>query len=544
MAKNKETNQSEAKKAENASIMSRIKTAFWPGASPGGNVLETTTTQLDRPVVNQRTVKEMEPFGTQIPKKILERASGWSQLQNLSHEFTIQKVQESFRAAERGDMQRLFAYYRDFFIGNGMVASELSKRKLSTISEPFNILPFDKKNTDDVMAAEVIKCILNNTPSFQQSINHMMNAIVFPVSCVEKTFDSIDNLDYMNNEYNLRYGIKQLLPVDYQLLTYRLPYLPQGPINIGNQPAVTTLPFMQSLTGRPEDTIYDPDSWEPNLRFWSVFDNGLINYSYAYMMAPDPNRHIIYRCNLLEGISRENFGGLGKAILWWSIMSQLGADVFLRCLQKYGVPFITVKVDTSQVDTVEQMMEAFGNLNIINAIAVNKDAEVIINEINYSGAADAHEKFLQFCHDQISLLISGQTLASGKSTGGLGQGKGSLQGEVRKDIINYDQSCLNTALRHGLFKQLLKINGIKGNVPNIVWGGDDIIDIKDLSISLSNLANAGIRPTQEAIEGLGEKLGFQVELGGIPEKPEETSIKKETNDNNDENSGHSDTTPE
>ena len=505
--------------AAKATIMQRIRNVFQPGATPGGNILETTTTQLNRPVVNQQMVKELEPYGSKLPKLIKERASGWSQMQNVSHDFTMQKVQEAFRAAERGDMQRLFAYYRDFFVGTGMVASELSKRKLSTISEPWKIIPVDKKKPEDVQAAEAIKFILDNCESFQPALIHMMNAVVFPIACVEKTFDAIENLGVIDNPYNLRYGVKLLLPVDYQLITYRLPYLPQGPINIGNQPAVTNLPFMQSLTGRPEDTIYDPDSWEPNLRFWSVFDNGLINYSYAYMQSPDPNRHIIYRCNLLNGIARENFGGLGKAILWWAIMSQLGADVFLRCLQKYGLPFITAKLDTAQVDTVQQIMDAFENLNVINAIAVNKDAIIELQEMNYSGAADAHEKFLQFCHDQISLLISGQTLASGKSTGGLGQGKESLQGEVRKDIVNFDQMSLDNALRQGLFKQLMLINGLKGQVPHIVWGGDDPTDVKDLSISLNNLSQAGIKPTEDAIEGLGEKFGFPVEISEVEPEP-------------------------
>ena len=115
-------------------------------------------------------------------------------------------------------------------------------------------------------------------------------------------------------------------------------------------------------------------------------------------------------------------------------------------------------------------MDAFENLNVINAIAVNKDAIIELQEMNYSGAADAHEKFLQFCHDQISLLISGQTLASGKSTGGLGQGKESLQGEVRKDIVNFDQMSLDNALRQGLFKQLMLINGLKGQVPPLLPG--------------------------------------------------------------------------
>ena len=126
--------------------------SFWPSYRPGGNVLDKSVALPGsgaKPVMDQLTVKMLEPHGTKVPKYILDRASGWSQLQNLSHEFSFEKVQNAFRAAERGDMQRIFGYYRDFFMGNSMIAAELSKRKLSTISEPFTILPFDKKNADD-----------------------------------------------------------------------------------------------------------------------------------------------------------------------------------------------------------------------------------------------------------------------------------------------------------------------------------------------------------------------------------------------------------
>jgi phage gp29-like protein len=501
------------------------KLPFWNRSVAGGNILDSSTVGgLNKKPITSDAVKALEPYGTKIPSLIKNRASGWSQIANLSHDFSFEKVQSAIRAAERGDMQRLFAYYRDFFIGNSMAASELSKRKLATISEPFKILPINKKNKDDVKAAQIIQQVLDNCPSFNESLVHLMNSIVFPIAAVEKVFEEVTDKNFINNEFNLKYKLKALYAVDYNLVTYRLPYLPSGPINTG-MPAVTNSPNTQSLTGRPEDTIFNPDSWEPNLRFWSVFENGLINYSYAYMQEPDANRHIIYRSNLLTGIARENFGGLGRSLLWWAIMASMGADIFLRCLQKYGMPILIAKVDTSQVDTVSQIMEAFGNLNIVNAMAVNKDAIIEISEMNYSGASQAHETFLQFCHDQISLLINGQTLGSHKATGGMGNGKDSLQSDIRNDIVKYDQTSLNTCLRQGLFKQILEINDIKGNIPNIVWG-KDIEDVKTLSETISNLASAGIKPTEESLESLGERLGFAIQFMAENEKLSDESKDK------------------
>jgi phage gp29-like protein len=423
------------------------------------------------------------------------------------------------RQAEMGDTRLLFGYYRDFFLGSGLVAAELSKRKLSTISEPFTILPVDKTNKDDERAAAVITEAINRCPNFHQSLIHLMNAIVFPVSVVEKTFAPVED-DYGDNQYNLRYRIKELYSVDYNLLSYRLPYIPQGPINIGNQPVLAPMPYAQNLTGRPEDTIYDPDSWEPDLRFWSVFSNGLIDFSYANMRAPDPMRHMVYRCNLLQGMARENWGGLGRSLLWWTIMSQLGADKFLQCLQRYGLPFIVAKVDTSQVDTVDKIMKALDEARIVNALAVNKDAVVELVEMNMTNASEAHKIFMDFCNDQISLLICGQVLSSHARAQGIGGGASALQGQVREDIIKWDRLCLNDVLQHQLFRQYLDINGIKGNTPRIVWGGSSSSsDNKDLSITILNLANAGIAVSEDSMDDISTQLGFSVEKTEMPEKP-------------------------
>lgn len=500
-------------------------------SQPGGDVLQSTTSRLEPTVVvNQDYVSQREPYGTLDPKMVKSRASGWSQVQNLSQDLDISKVQSAFRSAERGDTTLLFAYYRDLLISTGMVATELSKRKLSVLAEKHIILPVDKNNKDDIHAAEVIEDMIQNCPQWLPGLVHLMNAIIYPIALSEKIFRPVE--PWENNPYNLRYYLKELYPVDYVLINYRLPYLPQGPINPGGVYPIPNnssnnsnrffnnngqyQPWFFYQNNRPEDTIYDLDSWEPDIRLWHVFNNGLIDYSWSNIYAPDPMRHIVYRCNLLQGIARDNFGGLGRAILFWAIMSQLGREYFLRLMDRYGLPFITVHADTSQVDTMNMLENALGMATKLNALVVNKDAIVDIKEIAMSGAADGHEKFLNFCQDQISLLIVGQTLSSHAKSTGMGSATGKIQSEVRQDIIEYDKTCLSTVLRTQLFKQFLEINGIRGRAPIISWGNSNAAESMQLSKTLLNLKNAGIEPTDEAINGLSEKIGFQLQRGEVP----------------------------
>ena len=179
-------------------------------------------------------------------------------------------------------------------------------------------------------------------------------------------------------------------------------------------------------------------------------------------------------------------------------------------------------------------MKALDEARIVNALAVNKDATVELVEMNMANASDAHKIFMDFCNDQITLLICGQVLSSHARAQGLGSGAAGLQGQVREDIIRFDQLCLNNVLQHQLFRQYLDINGIRGNTPRIVWGGSNTIqDSKDLAISLYNLNQAGITVEDSALDDLGTRFGFElkrmeqaptVEKSEMPEK----SLNKES----------------
>jgi len=494
-------------------FINKIKSRFFPNkAMPSGNVLQNTSgTEFPTVAVSSDDVNRSEPYGTPAPEYIKGRASGWSQIQNLSGQVDITKVQAALRTAERGDCTLLFGYYRDLFITTGMVAGELSKRKLAVISEPYTILPIDKTNKDDVNAARIIDDIISNCPNWNTSLAHLMNSIIYPVAVSEKIFRAAGPDDA--NPFGLRYYLDKLYPVDYMLVNYRLPYLPQGQINaFQNQLVSPAPPLPANIIQSGNGQVYNLDSWEPDLRFWHVFDNGLIDYAWSNIYAPDPDRHLVYRSNLLQGMARDNFGGLGRSLLFWAIMAQLGREFFLRMLDRYGVPFVVAHVDTAQTDTVKMLEDAFNMSNKLGALMVNKDAQIDIAQINLSGAAEGHKMFLDFCNDQISLLISGQTLSSHAKATGMGSGVAKLQSTVRDDLIQFDRLSLGNVLRSQLFHQLLKINGIKGRSPRIVWGGENPTNIKDLASSLNQLAQAGIRPNKTAMETLTEKFGFELEL--------------------------------
>jgi phage gp29-like protein len=210
-------------------------------------------------------------------------------------------------------------------------------------------------------------------------------------------------------------------------------------------------------------------------------------------------------------------------------MSQLGLDVYLKCLQKYGLPFVQLEVDTAQVDTVNNIVDTFQNLSsVLNVIAVNKGAVVKLMEMNYNGAAEAHDKFHNHIKDLIDTLVLGQTLSSDAKSTGLGSGVASLHSDVREDYINYDRQTLNESLRTNLFRQLLDINGyLDGQAPNIVWGsGISTEDVVQLTTAIKNLGDCGYTLTEDSISDLSSKFGFTFQTPS--DLPATAVTKKET----------------
>ena len=281
-----------------------------------------------------------------------------------------------------------------------------------------------------------------------------------------------------------------------------------------------------NAVGVPEDNTYDPDSWEPNLRFWETIQNGIVLQVQTRLIAPDPDRHIVHRQDLLANIGRENFGGAGRSLLFLSAQHQIGLEVFTRVMQKYGTPFITARLDTTNIDSVNAIVEAFGQDVVNNAILLPKEAELQINEINYTGAAEAHAKYLAYVDDQITSILAGQSLGSNAQSTGLGSGVGNLHGQIREDYIAYDRLCLGNMLRNQLFKQLLHYNGIKGSAPHITWDGNSTAgENVELSNALLNLSNAGIKLEDDSLDTLNKKFGlkFKFDAEAIePNKPDKS----------------------
>jgi phage gp29-like protein len=449
----------------------------------------------------------------QIPEHIRARLSGFGEPPNLSAVTPdVSRIQAAIRQAERGDTYQLFVFYRDWILGSSHLQSELNKRKLVVVGQTYTVQPADKENLNDVKACDYIKDMIDNCENWDAGISNLLDAAIWPVAVNEKLFPPAQNR--AGAKRPVRHDLK-FFPVNTTLFCYKIPYLAPGGFGFGiAEPAPNSIPIgSRSATGNPFDTAWNPDIWEPDLRFYSVYENGMVDRSWAGVYAADPDRHIVHRGSMLNGI-RDNYGGVYRALWPWIFLNTQVRDWWGRGTERYGAPFTKINADTADSNTVNLLQQALSNCTKLFGLVLPKGAEAELINISHTDMAQAYQLLHQTCNDEISKIITGQTTGeTQKSNSGLNSGTGKgvqSDTQVRKDYQQFDKTMLGNTLRRQLFPQYLAINGIQGDC-KIVWGGFDEEGASAFADRLVKQKAAGFMPSKAAHEHISEKLGMPVE---------------------------------
>lgn len=445
-----------------------------------------------------------------VPMTKRARPSGYSEPTNISTQLDAQRIQSALRAAERGETRDLFTIYRDELLGYSHLQSEWLKRKAVIVGQPHALIPKDKKNADDVQAAEVIGQMIENCDSWTDGLTHLLDAALYPVSVSEKLFKPVSMSDMASVKHPVRYLLKEISAIPYELLCFRLPYQPKlAPL----ETAILRTPA--GYTVNPA-TIYNVDDWESGLRFYETMPNGTVNYSMTAVYAPERERHIVHRGNMLSRSIRDNFGGVMRASLFWYLLATKGRDWFAVYMQKYGSPFLVGKADVQDKNTVDFLTNAFAMSTQIGGIIIDKRSELELKEASAQDGSNAHRNLQTVCNDEISKLIVGQVLSSSAKNTGLGSGVANLHGEVRQDIRLYDMCRLSETLEKQLFTPYLIMNGYRGRAPSIRWGGEKEHEALALAQSVNQFRQGGLQPTEEGLQVISHRIGYDLERAPMP----------------------------
>jgi phage gp29-like protein len=384
---------------------------------------------------------------------------------SLAATLDVDRVHQIFDNAQAGSTTDLFALYRDIVIADSHIQGEFAKRKLAVLGDPLLVQPFDKKNPDDVAAAEAVKNMVVDTPSWLDSCIHLMDSSLWPVAIAEKIYESNPTDGYR---------LKEIVPVPDQLLDYS--------------------------TGK--------------LRIWETDARG---NKLGSSFEPEEGRYIIHRGNLLS--MPDNWGGPMRSLVFWWLLSAMDRDWWVRFLDRYGSPFLVGKYDAQDTLSRSILERAFSYAVKIGGLVVTNETSVEIANAASGQNADSYEKFFALCQREKSKLIVGQTTSAEAQSTGLGSGIAKAQQQVRSDFRQFDAMKLANTLRSQLFAQFLSINGMKGRPPIPVWSSDTSEAAQLTGALLSSLAQSGLQVSDNALPVLSERLGLEIVRAPAPAAP-------------------------
>jgi phage gp29-like protein len=457
------------------------------------------------PIAGRVSSKRLRPVDDAAPVNSMRRArmSGLGEPQYLASTIDVARIQSALRAAERGDTWMYYTIVRDMIASYSHLQAEWMKRKMVIVGQPYSLIPYDSDDKDDIIAAGVIKEMIDNCRNWRDGCLHLLDATLMPVSAAEKIYEPVDNSSNSRFKFPLRMRLKEIAPIPYILLCFKIPYL------------------NYQFDSKNPATFFDPDMWEGWLRFYKTLSTGAVDYSTNEVYAPDPEVHIVHRGNILCPSIPPNFGGQIRAILFWWLLATQDRDWWALMMQKYGSPFILGKADAQQADTVSFLQQAFSLATQIGGLIIDKKSDAELIQANATDGSNAHKVFNDYCNCEVSKIVIGQVLSSTPKNTGLGSGMAAQAESVREDIKLADQTNFSDTLEKQLFEQYLRINGYSGRPPKIFWGGVKPSDAMAITKSFAQLYQGGLRPTQEALIHAGEKLGYPIEYAPEPKvKPE------------------------
>jgi phage gp29-like protein len=464
---------------------------------------------------------------------------------NISSTATVEAVQTAIRQAESGETTSLFRFYRDSLLGDDHVQGCLNTRKLAVLGQPLAVLPADKLNPDDVLAAAACLRAIEDCDSWSGGLSALLSASQWPVSIVENIYrpadprpirwaaprtkdqgprtkdqgpdtEDDDTPDPLQ-EFALRFTLKKLEPVNPMLFCFRHAYLVGG-VGLGSATPEMQAglmgqnPTSPARVGTSAWYSIDLSDWEPFLRLWPIDDAGRIIYDASRAAKLDPTRHIVHRGHLLTE-HRDNWGGPMRAILFWWLLRGLGRDWFARFMERYGSPFPVAKTNVQDKEAVSLLETAFSLATKIGGLVIGQDDQVELQQAIVQGGAEGHATWARVCNDAIARHITGYS--SSDKPAGLNAGESTAQETVRGDIRQFDSKLLSETLQKQVFPNFLRFNGLTGQI-RVMLGGLSTADAATFAGLLKTTAEAGFEPTDDALPAIEEKLGFAIQRKAPP----------------------------
>jgi phage gp29-like protein len=358
-------------------------------------------------------------------------------------ELTPERVQAIMDAADAGDPRGLMAAAMDVIEGNWDVRQALQTRQNAVSGTSYSVQPGDESPEAKVAAERLKNAIQGHLKSrglvgFRQLLEFLVPACITGFAIAETVWKPGGS------------GWHGWLPVPPASFTF---------YGGSREPLLVT-------EGNPQGEPLDPPGK------WIVHTD------------PGPSGDLAR-------------GNLIRTLAWLHCFQHYGIKDWVSFTERYGMPFILMRVDGSQYDKEKgrlvRLIQAFGPNG---GGVVSKAVEAQIIESAKSSSVEAYKALYDLCRLAIERLILGQNASSGASTGLSG---GDAQSQVRQDIRERDCRMIEETLFSDLTIPWNTFCNPPGTpAPRIVFDCEPAADKKALADTLASLASAGLEADDPA----------------------------------------------
>jgi len=214
-------------------------------------------------------------------------------------------------------------------------------------------------------------------------------------------------------------------------------------------------------------------------------------------------RFVLHRCRARSGDPAR--GGLVRPLAWmWCFQSLAGIKDLLGFTERYGMPFVMLRVDDGAYKNEKSKLQALvRNFGSYGGGVFTKAVEAQMIQAASSGG-DVFFRLLDYIDPAIEKLVLGQ-LATGGEGGGLSGDN--AQDRVRQDLRAADCEALALTNRRQLFAPWTLYNfGADTAVPKLEFDVRGREDLKTLAETLATLRTAGYRPAN--LEDVSDRFGM------------------------------------
>ena len=481
----------------------------------------------------QNGIKKLEetPGDYAILREIQAKLSGLGEPPQFGNRVTLKDIQNAIRMAELGETYFMFALFRDMTQNDAHLQAEIGKRVMSFMGQAENVEPYDRKNTADQIAAEVIEDMRENCENWDEGSVHLALGHIWPVSGSEKIFlPAADFADASDFRHPVTWGLHKLHPIPWPLYTYKVAYWnvgqiggsPQdmltmqgaqigtGALPINNPPGNTTY---TGITGQENDVLlWNPQDWNPDLRFYGTMPNGMIDWTLATGYKPNKLHHVIHSAQVATSGMRDNFGATMRALipLWFYKRNLL--DWYMQSMERYGAPFVVANANMSNKNVSDVLTKAFNQASVLRALLLPAGVKVQLEQAQTSGMSDGFAKAIEVLNMEETKAVLGITMATSNKGNGLsgGSGQADLQGDVKEEWSMFDRRKYCTMQRKQICNQYLRMNGYPGRV-RMVRGGVSAQQQALVAKTYLQLYQSGWRVTEESAQKMSNIFAMDLE---------------------------------